>query len=75
MMEVDTIEQFKQKYPNEWIIVEVLKEDENNRILDARLLGHSKSKEEIDGIMLSFDGYTYTFYSGEIPGTGKAFAF
>lgn len=75
MMEVDTIEQLKQKYPDEWIIVEVLEEDENGRVLDARLLGHSRSKEEINEIMMSFDGYSYTFYSGKIPGDGQAFAF
>ena len=73
-MEADTIEELKQKYPDEWIIVEVLEEDENGSILDSRLLGHSRSKEKIDEMMMSFDGYSYVFYSGKIPPDGHAFA-
>lgn len=32
-MEADTIEELKQKYPDEWIIVEVLKRDDLGRVL------------------------------------------
>jgi len=74
MMEVDTIEQLKQKYPDEWIIVEVLEEDEKGNILDSRLVTHTKDKEEVLRINKEYKGYIYTFYTGEIPRKGHALA-
>ena len=69
-MEVDTIERYKQEYPDEWIIVEVLEEDQEGNVKSARLLGHSMNKEDIDLISSSFRGYTYSFFNGDIPENG-----
>ncbi len=74
MMEVDTIESYKQKYPDEWIIVEVLARNDQGKVTDAEILGHSKDKENIDRIMMEHEGLTFTFFSGEIPQRGHAFA-
>jgi hypothetical protein len=74
MMEADTIEELKQKYPDEWIIVEVLEEDESGEILNSRLITHTKDKEEVLKINKEFKGYIYTFYSGEVPKKGHALA-
>ena len=74
MMEVDTIESYKQKYPDEWVVVEVLEEDDEGNVKNARLLGHSRNKENIDNISSSFKGYTYSFFNGDIPEKGHIFA-
>ncbi len=75
MAEIATIEEFEQKYPDEWILVEVLEEGKNNSVKKAKLLKHSKTKEEIDEFMMKYDGYTYTFFSGPKPKKGYAFCF
>jgi hypothetical protein len=74
MMEADTIEELKQKYPDEWIIVEVLERDDLGRVKEAKLLGHSRNKGEVDNIMMEYEGLTFTFFSGEIPPRGHALA-
>ena len=74
-MEADTIEELKQKYPDEWIIVEVLEEDRKGNILSVRLLEHSRDKSRIDRISEDFEGYTYSFFNGSIPKEGHVFAF
>ena len=75
MDEIATIEEFENKYQDEWILVEVLEEDNRNLVKKAKLLMHSKAKEEIDEFMMKYDGYTYTFFAGEKPKKGYAFAF
>jgi hypothetical protein len=74
MMEADTIEELKQKYPDEWIVVEVLSRDDLGRVEEAKLLGHSRNKDDVDGIMIEHEGLTFTFFSGEIPPRGHALA-
>jgi hypothetical protein len=74
MMEEDTIERYKQEHPDEWVIVEVLERDDIGRVKEARLLGHSRNKDEVDKIMMEHEGLTFTFFSGEIPQRGHAFA-
>ena len=73
-MEEDTIERYKQEHPDEWVIVEVLERDDIGRVKEARLLGHSRNKDEVDKIMMEHEGLTFTFFSGEIPQRGHAFA-
>ena len=74
-MEADTIDELKQKYPDEWIVVEVLEEDDMGNILSVRLLDHSTDKSKIDEITEDFEGYTYSFFNGSIPEEGHVFAF
>ena len=62
------IEEVKKRYPNEWVLVEVLKEDEFGNPVDVKVLAHSKSRDEIrEALRKAKDKYTYHFYTGEIP--------
>ncbi len=70
------IEEVKKEYSNEWVLVEVLEEDEIGNPTEVKVLAHSKVKSEIYEVMKnSVDKYTYHFYTGEIPKEGYAVAF
>ena len=66
----------KRKYKNEWVLVEVIEEDELRQPIDVELIAHSKSRDEIyDALMKTKAKYTYQFYTGVIPKKGYAVAF
>jgi len=46
-MEIGTITEFEKKYPNEWILVDILELDEQNEPKTGQLLGHSPSRQAI----------------------------
>lgn len=70
-----TIEELKDQYQNEWVLVEVLEEDEIQRPIRVRLITHSKTREEIHEALKEHSGYTYHFFTGKIPKEGYAVAF
>ena len=70
-----SIEDVKRTYKNEWVLVEVLEEDELNRPTRVRLITHSKNRDEIYEALERNKGYIFQFYTGEIPKKGYAVAF
>jgi hypothetical protein len=70
-----TIEELKDQYQDEWVLVEVLEEDELQRPTKMRLITHSETREEIYEALKEHSGYTYHFYTGKIPKEGYAVAF
>lgn len=70
-----TIEEIKEKYKNQWVLVEVLEEDELQQPLKVNLLAHSKTRDEIYEALKKHPGYTYHFYTGKIPKEGYVVAF
>ncbi len=70
-----SIEEVKREYKNEWVLVEVLEEDELNRPTRVRLITHSKNRDEIYEALNKNKRYTFHFYTGEIPKKGYAVAF
>ena len=71
------IEEVKQKYKDEWVLVEVLEEDEMNRPTDVKLIANSKNRDDIyDKLEKTENGkHVATFYTGKIPEKGYAVAF
>jgi hypothetical protein len=70
------LETIKRKYKDEWIVAEILKEDKDGNPIDAKVLAHSKSREETyEALKKDKDKYTYHFYTGDIPKKGYAVAF
>jgi len=68
--------EIKRRYKNEWVLVEVIEEDELGQPIDVELIAHSKSRDEIyNALMKTKTRYTYQFYTGEIPKKGYAVAF
>ncbi len=70
------LEEIKQKYKDEWVLVEVLKEDDKGKPIEVRLIAHSKNRDDIYDKLKDTKGIdTYQFYTGEIPKKGYAVAF
>jgi len=70
------IEEVKKQYPNEWVLAEVLKEDELGRPTEVTVIAHSKNRDDTYAAMRNTKSkYTYHFYTGEIPKKGYAVAF
>lgn len=70
------IKKVKKRYRNEWVLVEVLEEDELNRPINVRLIAHSKNRDDTYKAMKKTKSkYTYHFYTGKIPKKGYAVAF
>ncbi|HLD42137.1 MAG TPA: hypothetical protein VJB06_03805 [archaeon] len=62
------IEEVKQKYKDEWVLVEILKEDDMGNPIDVKLITHSKNRDETREAMKKYrKQYTFHFYTGEIP--------
>lgn len=70
------IEEVKRKYQDEWVLAEIMEEDELGRPIQVQVLAHSKNRDETYQAMKAQKSrYTYHFYSGEIPTEGYAVAF
>lgn len=69
------IEEIKRRFEDEWVLVEILEEDELTRPTRVRLITHSKDKDEIYEALRKNKGYTYHFYTGDVPKKGYAVAF
>ncbi|NQE52195.1 hypothetical protein C5S29_01280 [ANME-1 cluster archaeon GoMg3.2] len=70
------IEEIKRRYKDEWVLVEVLAEDELREPVEVELIAHSKARDEIyEALKETKTKYTYQFYTGEIPKKGYAVAF
>lgn len=70
------IEELKRQYKDEWVLVEVLEEDEQSRPVEVRLIAHSKNRDDIYDKLKETKGIdTFQFYTGEIPKKGYAVAF
>ena len=70
-----TIEEIREKYKNQWVLVEVLEEDELQRPVKVKLITHSKTRDEIYEALREYKGYTSHFYTGRIPREGYVVAF
>ncbi len=69
------VAEVKQKYKDEWVLAEVLEEDELNRPTEVDVILHSKNRDDTYREMKNKKHkYTYHFYTGELP-KGYAVAF
>jgi hypothetical protein len=70
------IKEIEKKYRNEWVLAEVLKEDELGEPIEVKVIAHSKNRDDTYAAMKKAKGkYTYHFYTGKIPQKGYAVAF
>lgn len=72
-----SIEQIKDKYKDEWVLLEVLEEDDLGRPIRARIIAHSRNRDDIYDELKNIEKgkHVATFYTGEIPKKGYAVAF
>jgi len=65
-----------ERYKDEWVLVEMLKEDENGNPVEVRLIEHSKNRDDTYEAMTKTKAKRiYHIYTGKIPTKGYAVAF
>lgn len=70
------VKEIEKKYRDEWVLAEVLKENELGEPIEVRVIAHSKNRDDTYASMRKAKGkYTYHFYTGKIPKKGYAVAF
>lgn len=72
---VGNIKKLEKHFPEEWLLVEVTKEDELGNPVEGKLIKHSKSKEKVIEKAKKIKQDLALFYSGKIPKKGYAFCF
>jgi hypothetical protein len=75
MEEIATMEEIEEKFKDEWVLIEVLEEDEFEAPTKGRVIAHSKSRDEIYDLLKDKTGDISVFFAGEIPKKGYAVAF
>ena len=70
------LKEVEDKYRDEWVLVEVLKENEAGEPTHVKVIAHSKNRDFTYDAMNKIKGkYSYHFYTGKIPSKGYAVAF
>lgn len=70
------IEEVKEKYKNEWVLVNVSQVNELGEPIDVEIIAHSKNREDTYQAMKETKAKDIAhFYTGEIPKKGYAVAF
>lgn len=78
MADFITIKELENRYPNEWLLVEILGEDDKEQPSEVRLIAHSKARDDIYEQLKNIGGAIKdigVFFAGEIPKKGYAVAF
>ncbi len=72
-----TINEIKQSFKDEWVLVEVTKEGQLNKPAKGKIITHSKKREDIyDKMQKLPKGFKIaTLYTGKVPPKDMAFAF
>ena len=65
---MESIAEIKERFKNEWVLVEVLEKNNLNLPVKGRLITHSRSRDDTYDAMIKIQGkHLYHFYTGEIP--------
>jgi len=63
-----TIEEIKEKYPNEWVLIEYKKIDSEFNVIEGHVITHSPAKEVIYKILMETKGKNIVIeFTGRIP--------
>jgi hypothetical protein len=63
-----TIEEIKEKYPDEWVLIEYEEIDAEFNVIKGHVIAHSKVKEEIYKTLMETKGKNIAVeYTGRIP--------
>jgi len=69
------VEEIKKKYREEWVLAEVIEEDEFGQPTEVELIAHSKARDEIYEKQRELNKDIAIIYTGAIPKKGYAVAF
>lgn len=75
-IKMESIDEIKRKYKDEWVLVEVLEEDELNQPTRGRVIAHSRNRDDTyDAMKKTKVRDVAHFWTGKIPIKGYAVAF
>lgn len=70
------LKEIEEKYKDEWVLTEVLKEDKAGEPIELKVIAHSQNRDDTYEAMKKVKGkYSYHFYTGKIPQKGYAVTF
>ncbi len=75
VQEALTLEEIRRQFPDEWVLIEVLEEDELGQPTCGRVLAHSLDRDEIYREQARLQGDLAIVHTGEWPRKGFAFTF
>jgi hypothetical protein len=61
------IEEIRQKYPEEWLLVIDCELSENTELKAGRVVEHSRCRDDIHKALRNHTGKIAIYYTGEIP--------
>lgn len=61
------IEEMKQKYPDQWLLVTDCKLSENTELRAGRVVEYSRCRDDIHKALKNYTGEIAIYYMGEIP--------
>ena len=64
MNRAERIDRIEKKFPNQWLLIDVTREDRNHEPLWGHLLLKSKSKQTVIKALPKFGGSVYLTYTG-----------
>jgi len=75
VQETLTLDEIRRRFPDEWVLIDVLEEDELGQPTCGRVLAHSPDRDEIYREQARLQGDLAIVYTGELPRRGFAVAF
>lgn len=71
------IQDLKKKFKNKWVLVEVLKENKLNQVIDAKPIMEKDNRIDIYNEMAKIKSKKHlaTIYTGDLPHKGMVYAF
>ncbi|HHT9121807.1 MAG TPA: hypothetical protein ACFYEF_02955 [Candidatus Wunengus sp. YC63] len=63
-----TLEEIKQQYPDQWVLVEFLELDEELKVIEGKVIAHSRNKEDIYKKLLELENEKIAIeFTGDMP--------
>lgn len=63
-----TLEEIKQRYPGEWVLIEFAELDEELRVVEGEVIAHSSNKDEIYKKLLELENEKIAIeFTGDMP--------
>ena len=75
VQEALTLDEIRRQFPDEWVLIEVLEDDELGQPICGRVLAHGSDRDEIYHEQARLQGDLAIVYTGEWPRKGFAVAF
>jgi len=75
MTESVSIKELNKRYPDEWVLAEIVEEDDLERPTRVKVLKHSPKRKEIYDALEEFSGRIAVLFTGDVPRKGTVFGF